>query len=500
MRRLVSTLGLILCLGGSAWAQEDAPTVPTAEQVEDGVPAQADLPPLPEGLAEDFARDASGDAVEGRSQTNSAMASASAAYLVGDFQGALIHAQRAAAGGEAAIRSCCGIRGHAVVRAARASARDVGARARRRRLLHGRRGRGLASSSGAWDAELRVSRPHPVAAVQALQHASVVLSAQPFNARAYMQRAAALGAFGFTGLALLDSTRAVALAPHDGDGLVLHAQMLLAAGHCEEAKRVSAQACDALPQSPRAHYLRAVVLRRCAHNVLVPKAADPVFSRQQSRVWASTAEQGKVGGEDSGAQLEQDLKAWLGTEGSERRRHEDLALWSQRAVDEQRQLLAAADVALGTCLGLQPQSVAALRERSLVRAACGRAGEAVADLRAAEAIARRMHAAARRRLLVTAAAAAASVREGAEGTTLSSAVAQLRPVVGTRSGSLGKGEWRMPGVEVQGDAVLQKLDAIWREHAGAHSTRAGGDRRASGAEVVRLKRCPCFRICAPLTL
>ena len=69
MRRLVSTLGLILCLGGSAWAQEDAPTVPTAEQVEDGVPAQADLPPLPEGLAEDFARDASGDAVEGRSQT-----------------------------------------------------------------------------------------------------------------------------------------------------------------------------------------------------------------------------------------------------------------------------------------------------------------------------------------------------------------------------------------------------------------------------------------------
>ena len=101
MRRLVSTLGLILALGGAAWAQEDAPTVPTAEQVEDGVPSQADLPPLPEGLAEDFARDASGDAVEGRSQTNSAMASASAAYLVGDFQGALIHAQRAAAGGEA---------------------------------------------------------------------------------------------------------------------------------------------------------------------------------------------------------------------------------------------------------------------------------------------------------------------------------------------------------------------------------------------------------------
>ena len=101
MRRLVSTLGLILVLGGVAWGQEDAPTVPTAEEAGGGQAPQAELPPLPEGLAEDFARDASGDAVEGRSLTNSAMASASAAYMVGDFQGALIHAQRAAAGGEA---------------------------------------------------------------------------------------------------------------------------------------------------------------------------------------------------------------------------------------------------------------------------------------------------------------------------------------------------------------------------------------------------------------
>ena len=101
MRRLVSTLGLILVLGGVAWGQEDAPTVPTAEEAGGGQAPQGELPPLPEGLAEDFARDASGDAVEGRSLTNSAMASASAAYMVGDFQGALIHAQRAAAGGEA---------------------------------------------------------------------------------------------------------------------------------------------------------------------------------------------------------------------------------------------------------------------------------------------------------------------------------------------------------------------------------------------------------------
>lgn len=101
MRRLVSTLGLIVALGGSAWAQDAAPTVPTADEVAGVTAPQPDLPPLPEGLAEDFARDASGDAVEGRSLTNSAMASASAAYVVGDFQGALIHAQRAAAGGEA---------------------------------------------------------------------------------------------------------------------------------------------------------------------------------------------------------------------------------------------------------------------------------------------------------------------------------------------------------------------------------------------------------------
>lgn len=101
MRGLVSTLGLILCLGGSAWAFQDAPTVPTADDVQGAPAAETALPPLPEGLAEDFSRDASGDAVEGRSLTNSAMASASAAYLVGDYQGALIHAQRAAAGGEA---------------------------------------------------------------------------------------------------------------------------------------------------------------------------------------------------------------------------------------------------------------------------------------------------------------------------------------------------------------------------------------------------------------
>jgi len=98
MRRLFPTLGLIAALQATAWAQE-APTVPEAHEVD---PAPViELPPLPEGLAADVARDASGDAVEGRSLTNAAMANASAAYMLGDFEGALIHAERAAAGGEA---------------------------------------------------------------------------------------------------------------------------------------------------------------------------------------------------------------------------------------------------------------------------------------------------------------------------------------------------------------------------------------------------------------
>lgn len=104
MRCLFKTAGVIACLAVTApvWPQtvpDDAqvPTVPTVSELETG----ADLPALPEGLAADMARDGSADAVEGRSITNSAMASASAAYLVGDYTGALIHAERAAAGGEA---------------------------------------------------------------------------------------------------------------------------------------------------------------------------------------------------------------------------------------------------------------------------------------------------------------------------------------------------------------------------------------------------------------
>lgn len=97
MRRLFTALGLTLALAGGAAAQE-APTVPTADDV--APEARLALPALPDGLAADMARDSTGDAVEGRSLTNSAMANASGAYMVGDFESALLSAERAAAAGE----------------------------------------------------------------------------------------------------------------------------------------------------------------------------------------------------------------------------------------------------------------------------------------------------------------------------------------------------------------------------------------------------------------
>ncbi|KAA5803627.1 sel1 repeat family protein [Alkalicaulis satelles] len=60
-----------------------------------------ETPALPPGLDELVTRDRSAEGVEERSFTNSAMASASGAYISGDYAMALIHAERAAAGGEA---------------------------------------------------------------------------------------------------------------------------------------------------------------------------------------------------------------------------------------------------------------------------------------------------------------------------------------------------------------------------------------------------------------
>lgn len=59
-----------------------------------------EAPALPPGLSDLIERDRSADPVEGRSLTNDAMASASGAYMIGDYDMALLHAERASAGGE----------------------------------------------------------------------------------------------------------------------------------------------------------------------------------------------------------------------------------------------------------------------------------------------------------------------------------------------------------------------------------------------------------------
>jgi TPR repeat protein len=100
MRRLLSAAGLIFALSTPVLAQEvDTPTPPEA-QAEGAVALSGVDLSLPPGLAEAAERDASGDAVEGRALTDSAMARALGAAVVGDWDIALIHAERAAAGGE----------------------------------------------------------------------------------------------------------------------------------------------------------------------------------------------------------------------------------------------------------------------------------------------------------------------------------------------------------------------------------------------------------------
>lgn len=86
MRGLLKIAGLILAAGFACG------TAPLARG--DTVPA------LPPGLSDLIQRDRSADPVEGRSLTNDAMASASNAYVNRDYDMALLHAERAAAGGE----------------------------------------------------------------------------------------------------------------------------------------------------------------------------------------------------------------------------------------------------------------------------------------------------------------------------------------------------------------------------------------------------------------
>ena len=96
-------LAALVLSGGVALAQETPQPDPGAA----APPASAEAalealeaPELPPGLAVAIGRDRSADAVEERSLTNEAMAAASASYIIGDYASALIHAERAAAGGE----------------------------------------------------------------------------------------------------------------------------------------------------------------------------------------------------------------------------------------------------------------------------------------------------------------------------------------------------------------------------------------------------------------
>ena len=93
-----------LWLGAAApSAAQDRPAPHGSGQdgaAEDDVAPRVDPPALPAGLAQSAEQHNDSDAVEGRSLSDSAMARASAAYLVGEYDLALIHAERAAASGE----------------------------------------------------------------------------------------------------------------------------------------------------------------------------------------------------------------------------------------------------------------------------------------------------------------------------------------------------------------------------------------------------------------
>lgn len=98
MRSLLAIAGLILTAPA---VSQEAPSVPEADApAASAPPVAADLPMLPPSLADAVARDDRGDAVEGRPVTDEAMARALGAAALRDWDLALIHAERAAAGGQ----------------------------------------------------------------------------------------------------------------------------------------------------------------------------------------------------------------------------------------------------------------------------------------------------------------------------------------------------------------------------------------------------------------
>lgn len=100
MRSFLATSGLILTIGLAPLAPaQDLPQPPPLAD-DAPAPAASSAPLLPPSLADASRRDASADAVEGRSLTDSAMAQALGAVVSSDWDSALLHAERAAAGGQ----------------------------------------------------------------------------------------------------------------------------------------------------------------------------------------------------------------------------------------------------------------------------------------------------------------------------------------------------------------------------------------------------------------
>jgi len=93
MRCIWASLGLIVIGAGPALALQDTSPAPQIRKT--------DPRPGIEEWGSSIDLDAVGEAGPWRSFTDTAMARASAAYMRGDFSGALIHAEQAAAGGEA---------------------------------------------------------------------------------------------------------------------------------------------------------------------------------------------------------------------------------------------------------------------------------------------------------------------------------------------------------------------------------------------------------------
>ena len=164
MRSLFALAGLIFLAAAAAPAQDLGPPEADAPRA----PAAAELPDLPPSIAEAAGRDDRGDAVEGRSITDGAMAQALGAAGVGDWDLALVHAERAAAGGQ-----------------------PLGATLAGHILLHGLSDRGVDEAAAVRWLRRAAEQGEPDALIILSRLASTARGGlEPFQARAFLAQAA----------------------------------------------------------------------------------------------------------------------------------------------------------------------------------------------------------------------------------------------------------------------------------------------------------------------